>query len=210
MIEYREAKIAEDERLAKLAMESFGDYPFYSFALKDSFRSDRDYRAYMEKLNLIELRANMRGQKCFVGTVDGEIVSAALLQDPQKPKIGIWQYLRSGAGKLIFPVGLGRILDFFSMTEEARSDCEKQCTDSWYLDMLVVNGSMKGRSLGSRMLQECVLPYVRAHGGKSLSLITNTDGNRRFYARNGFSEFAERKLTRCGNSIMNWSFVHAL
>lgn len=210
MVSYHEATKSECDRLAKLAADSFGDYPFFSFALRDSFGAEKDYRAYVEKLNRINLRAYMRRHKCFVGTSGDQIVSAALLQDPSKPKVGVWQYLMSGAASLFFPVGLRRILDFFSVTEEATADCAQEYPQAWYLEMLVVNGEMKGHHLGSGMLQDCVIPYVKAMGGKALSLITNTEQNCRFYASNGFHAFSERPLTRRGQTIMNWSFVRAV
>lgn len=210
MVSYHEASKSECKRLAKLAADSFGDYPFFSFALRDSFQDEQDYRAYVEKLNRINLRAYMRQHKCFVGTSGDQIVSAALLQDPSKPKVNVGQYLMSGGASLMFPVGLNRILDFLSMTEEATADCAKAYPDAWYLEMLVVNGGMKGHHLGSRMLQDCILPYVHAKGGKTLSLITNTEQNCKFYAHHGFSEFSRRPLTRRGHTIMNWSFVRAV
>ena len=65
---------------------------------------------------------------------------------------------------------------------------------------------MKGRGLGSSMLQDCLIPYVQNQGGQELTLITNTEGNRKFYAKNGFREFSERTLEQNGQKIGNWSF----
>lgn len=46
----------------------------------------------------------------------------------------------------------------------------------------------------------------KKHGGEELTLITNTEGNRKFYKKNGFQEFSDRKLEQNGQTIGNWSF----
>ena len=110
----------------------------------------------------------------------------------------------------MFPVGFSRILDFFTISEEAHADCAKNCPGAWYLELLAVDGNRKGQGLGSNMLQDCVIPYIKTRGDKLLSLITNTEQNRKFYTKNGFQEFAGRKLTRQGRTIGNWNFLRAI
>ena len=63
----------------------------------------------------------------------------------------------------------------------------------------------KGEGIGSRMLQECLIPYVKEHGGKKLCLFTNSQGNRQFYRKNGFTEFDERQFAYKGKTIGSWS-----
>lgn len=41
---------------------------------------------------------------------------------------------------------------------------------------------------------------------KELTLIANTEIKRKFYIKNGFQEFAARKLEQNGQLIGNWSF----
>ena len=209
-IHYREATKKEINTIAKLAAQSFCNYPFFRFAFRDSFKSERAYLAYMEKLHRIHIKANMRNHICLVGTIDETIVSTAMLQDPNKKRIRIGEYILSGGISLMFPVGFSRILDFFTISEEAHADCAKNCPGAWYLELLAVDGNRKGQGLGSNMLQDCVIPYIKTRGDKLLSLITNTEQNRKFYTKNGFQEFAGRKLTRQGRTIGNWSFLRAI
>ena len=82
--------------------------------------------------------------------------------------------------------------------------------DSWYLELLVVAAEYKGQGIGSKMLNECIKPYVLLHGGESVTLITNTAQNCRFYKKNGFTEFAHSILTYNDDSVDNWSFCCAL
>lgn len=206
MIVYREATPKDINRIAQLSAQSFGNYPYFNFAFRHVFKDDGSYIAYMEKLHRIHIKANVQQNKCFVGTQDGEIVSAALLQDPAKKRAAVEDYIKAGGLSLIFPVGFSKILNFFHISEDARADCDLKYPSAWYLEVLAVDGSRKGCGLGSGMLRDCLIPYIQTQGGRELTLITNTERNRRFYAKNGFREFSERTLEQNGQKIGNWSF----
>lgn len=207
---YREATRKEIPYIAKLSTEAFGHYPFFDFALQAAFKRQEAYFAYLERLHRVHIRANMRRNKCFVGIRDSKIVSAALLQEPEGKQVSVWDYIRAGGISLVSPIGFARILDFFKLSEEANQDCERLCPAAWYLEMLTVDSGMKGCGLGSAMLNDCLLPYIRRHGGRELALITNTEQNRSFYTKNGFCEVAERTLTQNEQAIGNWSFLYKL
>ncbi len=207
MIEYREARPNEAAYISKLATLSFGHYPFFDFAFQRAFDSENEYFTYIEKLHRVHTRANMKQHKCFVGVRNGRIVSAALLQDPSKRRISVWDYILSGGVSLLFPVGFSKILDFFSISEEGHLDCAEQHPSAWYIELLAVDMGMKGCGLGSGMINDCLIPYIKNNGGGELALTTNTEKNCTFYKRNGFDCFAGRSLTHDGQTIQNWSFV---
>ncbi len=207
MIEYREARPDEAAYISKLATLSFGHYPFFDFAFQRAFDSENEYFTYIEKLHRVHTRANMKQHKCFVGVRNGGIVSAALLQDPSKRRISVWDYILSGGVSLLFPVGFSKILDFFSISEEGHLDCAEQHPSAWYIELLAVDMGMKGCGLGSGMINDCLIPYIKNNGGGELALTTNTEKNCTFYKRNGFDCFAGRSLTHGGQTIQNWSFV---
>ena len=56
------------------------------------------------------------------------------------------------------------------------------------------------------MLRECILPYVRDHGGETLCLFTNAEGNRKFYQKNGFEEFDQHFFKHKGKQLGSWSY----
>lgn len=205
-VEYRFARPEEFDALARLTALSFGEYPFFSFVFREAFDSYADYVNYMARLDRMHIRANARKHACLVGTRNARVVSVALLQDPTAKRLGVFDYSLSGGLGLIPHAGLTRLLDFFSISEQAHQDCARECPDAWYVEMLAVDSGLKGQGLGSHMIEECLVPYVRAHGGTELSLITNTEANRRFYSRNGFTEFAGGQLERKGTQIGNWSY----
>lgn len=210
MIEYREARQDEAEYIARLAALSFGHYPFFDFAFQSALKNENAYFRYMEKLHRVHTRANMKRHKCFVGVENGRIVSSALLQDPSKSRISVWDYIMSGGVRVLFPVGFSRILDFFAASEEGHLDCAERHPDAWYIELLAVDTDMKSCGLGSGMINDCLIPYIRENGGGKLALTTNTEKNCVFYEKNGFDCFAERSLCRCGQEIKNWSFVKAV
>lgn len=206
MITYREANSKDFNRIAQLSAHSFGNYPYFDCAFRHLFKNNDSYITYMEKLHRVHIKANTQQNKCFVGIKDGDIISTALLQDPDKKKADVEDYVKAGGLNLIFPVGLSKILNFFHFSEDARSDCDKKYPSAWYLEVLAVDNSMKGCGLGSSMLNDCLIPYIKNQGGKELTLITNTESNRRFYTQNGFHEFSERILQQNGQTVENWSF----
>jgi GNAT superfamily N-acetyltransferase len=209
-IRYRLARPDEEEGLGRLASESFGDYPFFSFALRESFDSYQKYLDYMTRLHRMLIKVYIKKQVCLVGVSDGIVVSVALLNDPCSRGIGITDYILAGGLGLIRGVGLRRLLAFFDISEAAQSACAAKHSDAWYLELLAVDTQLKGRGLGGKMIQDCVEPYVRGHEGRSLSLITNTEQNRRFYTLKGFAEFSESTLSCRGQTIGNWSFFKEL
>lgn len=69
---------------------------------------------------------------------------------------------------MVFPVGMGKILDFYAVSEEAQQNCAETYPSAWYLEMLIVAPGKKGGGLGTGMLKDCLLPYIRQQGGKEL------------------------------------------
>lgn len=207
MIDYREATDKDFHRIAQLSVQSFGNYPYFHSAFRHAFKNDNAYITYMEKLHRVHIKANASQNKCFVGMKDGEIVSAALLQDPAKKKAAVEDYVKAGGLGLVFPVGLSKILKFFHFSEDARADCDRNYPSAWYLEVLAVDGARKGSGLGSGMLQDCLIPYVQEQGGQELTLITNAEINRKFYTKMASGNFPSARWSRTGNRSGTGVFV---
>lgn len=206
MITYREAKKSEIREIADLVATSFGEYPMYTLAFRDKFKTKDDFIRYMKKLNRVHIGANARKHKCFVGELDGKIVSVALLQDPNIKRISLFDYILAGGVGLLFPIGFKRLIGFFDISNEAHKDCAKRCGDVWYVELLAVSPDCKGQGLGSKKLNDCLIPYVESQKGTEPALITNTPSNCKFYEKNGFANFAVSELKWKNNAIQNWSF----
>lgn len=206
-MEYRHAREEELENISKLSAESFGKYPFYDIILRDGFDSDEDYLRFLRTVHLVHIRSNLKKHYCFVGEENGELVCIALLQSPDKKPVSLLEYVAAGGVKIIMGAGLSRTMKFLSMTENARGACDKlEGGRLWYLELLAVKQNRKGQSLGSQMINECVVPFVRSHGGGQLALITNSEHNRGFYKKNSFTEFDSSTIEANGKTIGNWSY----
>lgn len=201
MITYREAKKSEIREIADLVATSFGEYPMYTLAFRDKFKTKDDFIRYMKKLNRVHIGANARKHKCFVGELDGKIVSVVLLQDPNIKRISLFDYILAGGVGLLFPIGFKRLIGFFDISNEAHKDCAKRCGDVWYVELLAVSPDCKGQGLGSKMLNDCLIPYVESQKGTEPALITNTPSNCKFYEKNGFANFAVSELKWKNNAI---------
>ena len=209
-ITYREATRGEIKKISRMAADSFGEYPMFDLIFRSAFSSKKKYIKYMRRLHSVNVRALQQRNICLVGLRDEQIVCFALLEDPGAQRVALQDYIHSGGLSLLFPVGLKRLSSFFELSEIARRDCMQGYPDSWYLELLVVAAEYKGQGVGSKMLNECIKPYVLSHGGDSITLITNTAQNCRFYEKNGFTEFAHSILTYNDDSVDNWSFCCAL
>jgi len=189
---------------------SFGEYPMYTLTFRDKFKNKEDFISYITKLNKVHISANARKHKCFVGVKDKKIVSVALLQNPNIKRISLWNYITSGGISLLFPVGFKRLIDFFNISNIAHKACEEKHKNAWYIELLAVDLNLKGEGLGSKMINECLIPYAKTHGAKESALITNTKANCKFYEKNGFNNFAYDKLNWKDKYIDNYSFVKNL
>ncbi len=207
MITYREANKKEIKEIAKMVADSFGEYPMYTLTFRDKFVCKEDFIRYITKLNKVHIKANAKKHKCFVGIDNGEIVSAALLQNPKIKRISLLNYIIAGGVSLLFPVGFKRIINFFDISNKAHEACEKEHSDAWYIELIAVSPKCKGHGLGSKMINDCLAPYAKSQGGKEIALITNTETNCRFYDKNGFNNFSFDKISWKDKSISNWSFI---
>lgn len=208
MIEYREARIDEIKEISRFTTETFGDYPFFKFAFKN-LENEEKYLRYMDKLHYVHIKANMYKYKCFVGTIDEKIVSIALLQNPNVKRVTIFDYIKAGGVGLLFPVGFKSLINFFDISEESHKSCEKY-NDAWYVELLAVSKNHKGQGLGSDMLNDCLIPYIKSEGGTQLALVTNTEQNCKFYKKNGFNMFDKTVLEMNNKQVNNYCFIRSL
>lgn len=97
-------------------------------------------------------------------------------------------------------------MNMLTVANEAKKPYKSLKEPAWYLEVLGVLPSYQGKSLGSKMINDCLIPFISKSGGGTLALITNTDLNRSFYKKNGFEEFSESRIRRFNLEIYNWGF----
>lgn len=202
MMEYRKARKAELGEIAVLLTVSFQDYGFFKMYIKNR---ERQFK-FLHSILSTAVKAYYKKHIILVGVNDNKILSAALLKTPDKQELGLMDYVSAGGIKALLTGGIFSTWGFLKLAQEAGSACHSLPGRVWYLETLAVSASCQGQGLGSKMLKECIKPYIEKRGGGLLTLITNTELNRLFYKKNGFDEFHEMTLARNGKKIGNWSY----
>ena len=197
-------KMCPEERgaFAALAARAFMDYEYFT----DYIPNDQRRTRFLNTMLDIEVRINDGQADFFTAKIDGEIVAVAMLCPPEYKKPSDMAYIRAGFGKCFLQGGVRYVAAWNDMEGKAGEPCHSLGGQTWYLNLLTVEPEHKGQGLGSRMLRECILPYVKEHGGETLCLFTNSEVNRKFYQKNGFVEFDQRSFNRKGKQLGSWSY----
>lgn len=202
MLTFEKMRPGERGTCAALAARAFENYEYFTYYIPNDQRRTRFLSTMLE----IEVRINDGPAEFFTAKEDGTIVAVAMLCPPEYKKPSDMAYLRAGFGKCFLQGGIRDVAAWNNMEGKAGQPCHSLGGQTWYLNLLTVEPNLKGQGLGSRMLQECILPYVRDHGGETLCLFTNAEGNREFYQKNGFEEFDQRFFKRKGKQLGSWSY----
>ncbi|UQZ33102.1 hypothetical protein C2I18_05730 [Paenibacillus sp. PK3_47] len=202
MNSYRLAKKNELHEVAALFTESFREYPLFQLLLAPG----KDYNNQLFKLNYTNTKSYFQQNACFVGTMDGTIVSAVLLKKSEVNPPGFFQYLFNGGVALAAGAGIRRIIHILKTLDTMKEAVNRYGQDSWYIDSLAVAEGYQGKSLGSGLFNTFIFPYVSRHGGGPITLVTHTELNKKFYCKNGFEVFSEYSIGPEGNQITNYSF----
>ena len=192
---------SEMKKCVSLAAAAFADYEYFATYVKGLHRR----QWFLKSMLTTEFRLNA-DKEIFLTAKEGDrIVAVAILCPPGFEKPTDEEYLKNGFWKTVIYGGLKNVAAWNDMENAAIIPC-RDLSDAWYLHMLVVEPKMKGKGIGSRMLQECIYPYVREHGGTKLCLYTNSESNRAFYTKNGLIEFDEKQFEYKGKTIGSWSY----
>lgn len=202
MLQFRLAREDELPQVAALLDDSFQNYSFFDLLCEKVTKRS----AFARQLHLINTKVYFQHQICLVGVENEKIVSAALLKHPRLPEPGLMDYVLSGGLKLLFTGGISAIQHVFRMLKEAKKACSSLKKPYWYLEALVVAKDQQGKKLGSRMLKQCLFPFISRQGGGLFTLITHNEANRHFYRKNGWTEFDERVLHGENMSLESWSY----
>ena len=205
MIDYTAMDPRELRGCAALAARAFYDYEYFSLYLPEEARR----QAFLDALLLCEFRANRAKPevKFLTAREDGRLLAVAQLCSPAFRKPTNLCYLRCGWLGVLRWGGSGPVNAWNAMEKLASAPCHGLGGQNWYLSLLTVAREEEGRGIGSRFLQECLIPYVKKEGAEIFSLFTNSEGNRRFYEKNGFTEFDAQRFSYGKGSIGSWSYV---
>lgn len=192
------------------------ELPFVSNLFADSFKNDplinffnptgKKQTKFVYDLFSVNTLSYFRKHLCFVATIQNQLVAAVLVKKKTVGEINFLDYTLAGGWKLINDLGLRRFLKFLQIYEKAQGECKKLGSDIWYIDTLAVSKQRQGEGIGGRILQECVLSYIKKHGGGTVALMTQNRNNLKFYSSNGFVNFSKDMLTNEDCTIESFNF----
>ncbi len=208
MLAYKPMEREDLEACALLAAEAFYDYEYFSIYVPEDQRRHR----FLDLLVMCEFKANWgRSAVRFLTAKDnGSVLAVAQLCTPDFRKPSDTDYIKAGWFGVMFKGGIKRVNAWNDMEKLASAPCHELKGKNWYLSLLTVSKTAEGTGVGSRFLNECLIPYVKDASGNSLSLFTNSEVNRRFYEKNGFTQFDEKRFTYEEKSIGSWSYIMML
>lgn len=202
MLSYESIQPTELLSCADLAARAFGDYEYFSIHVPNDKKRQRFLRALLRS----EFRSNQNSAVFFTAKKDGVLAAAAMRCAPDYRKPSDGQYLRAGYLAAMLHGGVRNVNAWNEMEKKVGAPCHSLTGNTWYLSLLTVEPSFVGHGIGSGMLQDCLIPYVRQHGGNTLCLFTNSQRNRLFYQKNAFTEFHAQQFSYNGKQIGGWSY----
>ena len=139
-IVYRKARLDEYQKIGKVVVDSFFDYPFLTLII-DDLKKPENYPAFLELLEILLTRLYIKKETCLVAEQDGEILAVALLQQND---FSILSYLLNGVIKLFRYISPRNFLKYLDLVDRSEEHLKKSNSFDWYLMLLAVNPSVKG------------------------------------------------------------------
>ena len=203
MLIYRIAEDKDPKTISTLCADAFMEYDFYRPFVEEPEKRWR----FIYDLHVQCLKAEIKRKQAVVGEEDGEIITAFSIHDPGRKQAGFSEYLATGIG-MVFHYGITPF-KWFDMYDKCVAPADrfiKENTDVYYIEILAVRPDRQRHGIGTRDIQEYMVPYVKEKGGGMLSLITNSVENTMFYESNGFKCFDYMKVPAAKTEIGNWCF----
>jgi hypothetical protein len=83
------------------------------------------------------------------------------------------------------------VADFLDVTDRSDQIAIDNGDFDWYLEVLSVDASMRGRGVGRWLVSKVLPDFVAKRGGRAYGFVTSTEKNARFYL-NGGCELLDR------------------
>ena len=205
-IEYVRFEKSYEEEVLKVFIESFVNYPLFWGVFEDRFKSNEKLYSFHERLMKGIFKATIRKDDCYIGFVDGKVVSVVIIEKPSDKPVGFWDYAVSGMAGNIARVGIKDTLKFMDMSDKTEIVVKNITDPRWHLYFLSVAPEYQSQGIGSSAIQDFLIPMVKENGGHLITVTTNAKKNVDFYTKNGFSLVKEETLECNGKSVGNWTF----
>jgi len=106
-------------------------------------------------------------------------------------KVGVLQSFLNGGYEFYRYASPLLVKDFSDVVDRADQVTIDKGDFDWYLEVLSVDKSMRGRGVGRWLVSQVLPDYVAKRGGRAYGFVTSTEKNARFYL-NGGCELLDR------------------
>jgi len=206
-ITYRHAVMEDFDRCLDVIYEAFKDYPAYChFKLK----TQQQQNEFTRSLIYVQLYEGFKKDTVIVSERDNEILCVSIIQKPGRKETTVFEYMFYGAPTVFLKGGVTTTFKFLNLFRDFNSchvNYAETHPDCWNMELIAVNTKFHHQGIGSRMIQDYIIPMVKEGAGKKLTLITNKEINTHFYEKNGFSLMEEvKEHTLDDHTLYNWTF----
>ena len=204
MITYSPMLKSETSECAELAAQAFATYEYFT-----NYFPDADRRLdFLRKVIKSEYLTNYGHAVFLVGKQEGRIVAVTQILPPDYKKPNDFAYLIHGWWRVLAIRPKEPVNDWLTMDEKAGAYCHQLMKDGmWYISSLTISPDCQGQGIGSDIIENCIIPYIRQHGGKRMCLFTNSEKNVRFYTKCGFEIIDRQTISYNGHEMGSWSFT---
>ena len=206
MVEYKHYDRSYEDEVLRVFTESFVNYPLFWGVFEDRFKSEEKLRSFYECLMKGIFRATIRKDDCYIGIVDGKVISIVIVEKPSDKPVGFWDYAVSGMAGIIARIGIRDTLKFMEMSDKTEIVVKSIPEPRWHLYFLAIDPNYQSQGIGTGAIQDFLIPLVKSGGGNMITVTTNSKKNVDFYCKNGFSLIKEETLAYKDKSVGNWSF----
>lgn len=188
--------------ITRIVTEGFLDYPLH-IMLKPYLYHPEQYPQCLTALNRMLACAYQRSRNAFVVETGGRIVATALMHDR---KVGFVSNITSGGYELFRYATPRLIADFANVTNRADQIAIDNGDFDWYLEILSVDKTMRGRGVGRWLVSKVLPDFVARKGGHAYGFVTSTESNARFYLNGGCELLDRVDVTMRERSCPIWVF----
>ncbi|MCI7813500.1 MAG: GNAT family N-acetyltransferase [Lachnospiraceae bacterium] len=199
---FRRANKTEIGTCTDIIKDAFYGYEFFEVYVDDP----QQRRLFFETMMEGWMESSSKKGTVLIAEQKGEITAVAVLKEPDGEEIDLVDLESPQSSRMIAIGGRQNVEQFKEMCEISDKACRSLPDPKWHLVLLAVPKKWGGQGIGSRMLQEGILPYIASCGGGLLTFNTNVQKNRLFYKKNGFEEFEGEIIHRNGKEVGNWSY----
>ena len=211
MGEFYQASKADISGITNVMVNSFATYPFVAHCLKDVFKGEAKRLQFLEKMCGVLAKALMRKSVCLIKKHDDEVAAFCILSRIDDMEIRIWDLVASGAiGVLpyLFKKGVLQFIIFY--LKHAANVNFKKDDKTWYIHLFAVSPHHQGRQLGSKLMNDCVIPYVKQQQGKGIAVSTNTKPAAKFYTKTGYKIISRSQIFYKRKAFGKWDLFCAM